>query len=88
MVSFDTKIKHIILLGWAYDLRTVSQEIIDKRSSRTGDGSRATKDGGELDINGNSHQQHHHQQDEGEVIWGWDDPDMIDLHRRSVVVLS
>lgn len=27
-------------IGWAYDLKTVSQEIIDKRAVRTGDGSR------------------------------------------------
>lgn len=29
-----------IYIGWAYDLRTVSQDIIDKRVARTGDGSR------------------------------------------------
>lgn len=27
-------------LGWAYDLKTVSKQLIEKRSLRTGDGSR------------------------------------------------
>lgn len=80
--------------GWAYDLKTVSQEVIDKRSARTGDGSKLvnskiSKEATDnMDINGNHDVTHHHHQNDGEVIWGWDDPDMIDLHRRSVVVLS
>lgn len=30
-------------IGWAYDLKTVSDEIIQKRAKRTGDGSHETQ---------------------------------------------
>lgn len=38
-------------IGWAYDLKTVSQEIIEKRVERTGDGSRTLWGYGDTDQN-------------------------------------
>lgn len=51
-------------IGWAYDLKTASPEMIESRVKRTGDGSR-------IDENNNDHHI-----DEGEMLWGWGDVDM------------
>lgn len=54
------------LFGWAYDLRTVSDDMIRKRALRTGDGSHpADKTKGSA-------------KDDGPVehVWGWNDHDM------------
>ncbi|XP_031334554.1 acyl-CoA Delta(11) desaturase-like isoform X1 [Photinus pyralis] len=56
-------------IGWAYDLKTASIEMIEKRAKRTGDGSRASSNGdGEIT---NDHSHHH-----DDTIWGWGDMDM------------
>ncbi|XP_072392437.1 acyl-CoA Delta-9 desaturase-like [Diabrotica undecimpunctata] len=58
-------------LGQAYDLKTVSPDMVRKRIARTGDGSHAY---GKLPLeNGNT--QDHHELNEN-VVWGWDDKDM------------
>ncbi|KAK5650536.1 hypothetical protein RI129_001565 [Pyrocoelia pectoralis] len=55
-------------IGWAYDLKTVSPEMVEKRVQRTGDGSRKVRTTHFiLDKNSNVHQDH---------IWGWGDVDM------------
>ncbi|XP_043274167.1 acyl-CoA Delta-9 desaturase-like [Venturia canescens] len=53
-------------IGWAYDLKTVPVEMIEKRAARTGDGTRVKK------VEGHHHHEHSH---EG-AIWGWGDSDM------------
>lgn len=53
-------------IGWAYDLKTVSEEIIEKRVKRTGDGSHT--------VWGSEHK-------EAENVWGWDDKDMPEEDR-------
>ncbi|XP_012259113.2 acyl-CoA Delta-9 desaturase-like isoform X2 [Athalia rosae] len=50
-------------VGWAYDLKSVPIEMVNKRAARTGDGSRTRQ---------NEHYGHSH---EG-AIWGWGDADM------------
>lgn len=50
-------------IGWAYDLKTVSEEMIRKRVQRTGDGTH------ERFSNSTPHSH------EGDV-WGWGDKDM------------
>ncbi|KAJ0175634.1 hypothetical protein K1T71_008793 [Dendrolimus kikuchii] len=54
--------------GLAYDLKTVSKEMIQQRASRTGDGShpwvQQTEDCSD---------EHHHPEN---PVWGWDDTDM------------
>ncbi|KAK5650535.1 hypothetical protein RI129_001564 [Pyrocoelia pectoralis] len=54
-------------IGWAYDLKTTSVEMIEKRAKRTGDGSRTIKN-----FEGDVTDHHHHH----EGIWGWGDMDM------------
>ncbi len=59
----------IKLLGQAYDLKTVSQDMIKKRVLRTGDGTHPYSkfiDNGE-EIVSNRNDQH---------LWGWDDPEI------------
>ncbi|CAG9113394.1 unnamed protein product [Plutella xylostella] len=63
--------------GWAYDLKTVSEDMIRRRVNRTGDGSHPTSrqdppsDG------------HHHPDN---PIWGWDDQDMTVEDRQFVEI--
>jgi hypothetical protein len=71
-------------IGWAYDLKTVSAELINKRVKRTGDGSRVVDAPAEGDDNG-----HHHHHDDN--IWGWGDKDMktddmelVEIHHQKL----
>jgi len=54
-------------IGWAYDLKTVSEKVIEDRIKRTGDGTHNSL-------------HHHHHQKEGEEYtpapWGWGDKDI------------
>jgi stearoyl-CoA desaturase (delta-9 desaturase) len=54
-------------IGWAYDLKTASEEMIMKRVNRTGDGSR------KFDKLFNPSADDHHGDD---LVWGWGDKDM------------
>jgi stearoyl-CoA desaturase (delta-9 desaturase) len=49
-------------IGWAYDLKTVHVDLVEKRAARTGDGTRIKQ----------NLQDHFH----GDSIWGWGDKDM------------
>ncbi|XP_066580981.1 acyl-CoA Delta-9 desaturase-like [Prorops nasuta] len=65
-VNFTTAfIDFFAMLGWAYDLKTVPVEMIEKRAARTGDGTR---------IGRNKDGIQHHSHDG--AIWGWGDADM------------
>ncbi|XP_043495540.1 acyl-CoA Delta-9 desaturase-like [Polistes fuscatus] len=64
-VNFTTAIiDGFAKIGWAYDLKTVSHEMIEKRASRTGDGT----------VYKHADDQHEHNHTNS--IWGWDDPDI------------
>nr|QLI61969.1 desaturase 14 [Streltzoviella insularis] len=65
--------------GWAYDLKTVSAEMIRRRVLRTGDGSHPinTKEDFIDDHD------HHHSEN---PVWGWDDKDMPDEDRQLVEI--
>lgn len=54
-------------IGWAYDLKTVSTDMIKKRALRTGDGTRYES--------GKDHE-HIHDHTHEDAVWGWDDTDM------------
>lgn len=82
-------------IGWATDLKTVSDELMHKRILRTGDGSHKysklkTKEekilayvkDRSVDANGNHI---HHEED---MIWGWDDKAMSEEDKRYVTILS
>jgi stearoyl-CoA desaturase (delta-9 desaturase) len=67
-------------IGWAYDLKTASVEMINKRVERTGDGSRV------VDAPAEGH--HHHHENS---IWGWGDKDMkaddmelVEIHHQKL----
>lgn len=65
--------------GWAYDLKTVSKEMIDRRMRRTGDGSHPRA--GEAQ-NGDA------PQDQGVEVWGWEDKDMTQEDRLSATITN
>ncbi|XP_050508794.1 acyl-CoA Delta(11) desaturase-like isoform X1 [Diabrotica virgifera virgifera] len=67
-------------LGQAYDLKTVSPEMIRKRAARTGDGS-YNFDKVPLE-NDNSKDHHNFQED---CVWGWDDKDMKEELRKATI---
>jgi hypothetical protein len=71
-------------IGWAYDLKTVSVEMINKRVKRTGDGSRL----GDAPAEGDDSGHHHHHENS---IWGWGDKDMktddmelVEIHHQKL----
>lgn len=80
-------------IGWATDLKTVSDDLIRKRILRTGDGSHkyAKMETSEerllayvkertTDANGNHV---HHDED---TIWGWDDEAMAEEDKKYVTI--
>uniref|UniRef100_A0A6P7GVW7 Acyl-CoA Delta(11) desaturase-like n=1 Tax=Diabrotica virgifera virgifera TaxID=50390 RepID=A0A6P7GVW7_DIAVI len=67
-------------LGQAYDLKTVSQDMIKKRAARTGDGS-YNFDKVPLD-NGNTKEHHNFHED---YVWGWGDKDMKEEFRNATI---
>jgi len=79
------------LIGQAYDLKFVSQEMVYKRVLRTGDGSHIAA---LLDANNNSaiptselvaHLDH---EKEEHAIWGWDDKDISEEDRKGANVVN
>lgn len=57
-------------LGWAYNMKTASKEIIEKRARRTGDGSRKSHDLLQsTDQNSNIHS--NDTMSNSTLIWGW-----------------
>ncbi|PSN55622.1 Acyl-CoA Delta(11) desaturase [Blattella germanica] len=63
-------------IGWAYDLKTVSDEMIKKRIARTGDGSRQIEEVIEL----------LHEHDNS--LWGWGDKDMPEEDIKDVKIYN
>lgn len=63
-------------IGWAYDLKTVSLEMIRRRAARTGDGSR----------HGDAPLEELHETDNG--IWGWGDKDMLEEDIKEVRIYN
>lgn len=63
-------------IGWAYDLKTVSNSLIKKRAGRTGDGTRYERL--------NDPQQHSHEN----AVWGWGDTDMPAEDRQKVEIYN
>lgn len=82
------------ILGWAYDLKTVSEDMILKRAARTGDGSNAYSEvipkGGakqkrsDLNIQVPAHSHFHHDN----MVWGWDDQDMTAIDKKDALIIN
>jgi stearoyl-CoA desaturase (delta-9 desaturase) len=75
-------------IGWAYSLKTISEETIRKRIARTGDGTH--KFFGKNDsthntdsINGDGDHHSH-----GNHVWGWGDEDMKEEDYKSVSIVE
>ncbi|XP_043674372.1 acyl-CoA Delta-9 desaturase-like [Vespula pensylvanica] len=62
-------------LGWAYDLKTVSPEMIQRRAARTGDGTKY-------------HLIDHEYEHASNNVWGWDDSDMIPEDIQDAKILN
>lgn len=72
-------------IGWAYDLKTVSPEMVMKRVKRTGDGSYVPpKQYGKLFHTISEHSQH----EDGGDVWGWDDKDMKPEDRETALIIG
>lgn len=75
------------IIGWAYELKTVSDDMIRKRAERTGDGSnqfsRCIKNGVVRKDN-----VEHHAEDSSNNIWGWDDEDMKNIDRDDALIIK
>lgn len=73
--------------GWAYDLKSVSDDVIQKRMARCGDGdtqySRANPEDLARVLGGKE------LSDETEpLIWGWDDADFKDDEKSNATILN
>lgn len=69
------------LVGWAYDRKTVSNEVIKARVRRTGDGSHIYSTQEKVDKV--------FEQLQNEVtshVWGWDDKDMKESDKKFVEI--
>jgi len=67
-------------IGWAYDLKTVSNEMIKKRMMKSGDGSSDYSKFKDLKMAVES--------EHSDPIWGWDDQDMTLDERELVTVIN
>lgn len=86
-------------LGWAYNLKTVPEDVIRKRAARTGDGTNKyskiigtdnEKMCTKMDKNNNvAIDEDHHDGFEGEnLIWGWDDVDMNAEDKSAALIIN
>lgn len=65
--------------GWAYELKTVSNEMVNRRILRTGDGTHKI-----LELSRNLYEKVEDNND----VWGWDDKSMSDEQRKFVKILN
>lgn len=88
-----TDYKSSTSLGWAYDLKTVSVEMIKRRLLRTGDGShrysklnskeaKVCNSQKSIDVNGN------YVHLEEESIWGYNDELMSEEDKKCIKILN
>lgn len=74
-------------IGWAYDLKTISEKTIRKRIERTGDGTHKHfwKGNSAKDTNSIIDNDHHSCEDH---VWGWGDEDMKEDDYKRVSVFE
>ncbi|XP_055381401.1 acyl-CoA Delta-9 desaturase-like [Condylostylus longicornis] len=72
-------------IGWAYDLKTVSDDMIRKRILRTGDGSHKVS-GQQKKIDELIRQLDHEKEEN--LVWGWDDKDMTEEDRKEATIIN
>lgn len=69
-------------IGWAYDLKTVSKEMIENRMKRTGDKQPI------FDENNNVDDSMQEKVENEPIIWGWDDHDMKLQDKSQALILK
>lgn len=73
-------------IGWAYDLKSVSDEVVQKRMARIGDGTHKYSKATPSDFNNGDIVQ---ESIEGEnLVWGWDDADMKADDKNSATIIN
>lgn len=77
-------------MGQAYDLKTVPIEMINKRSARSGDGSREPVSVGENEqlTEEQDFSEDHHDHSHDNAIWGWDDEDMPEEDMKDAQIFN
>lgn len=82
-------------IGWAYDLKTVPDELVRNRILKTGDGSHEYSDSHkkhEPDVNrnyiNNLEDDQSNDEHNNDLIWGWDDKDIRSQDKCCAVVLN
>lgn len=76
-------------IGWAHELKTASKEIIERRSKRTGDGSRPNQDNATIDAPDNARiNQMHNTTESSNLIYGWNDVDLHVDDKKYVTILN
>lgn len=82
-VNFTTAfIDFFAKIGWAYDLKTVSEEMVRKRILRTGDGSH------KFSLTENIKTQLPDHSEDDNLVWGWDDKDMTELDKKEANIYN
>lgn len=74
-------------IGWAYDLKTVSQETIQKRMARSGDFDVKYSDA-KIENLMRLSEAKHESSEPTELIWGWDDADFDDSEKKTATILN
>lgn len=74
-------------IGWAYDLKTVSKEVIQKRMARSGDFNVEYSNANLEELVRISHERHEQTAEPTELIWGWDDADFDESQKKSATIL-
>lgn len=67
-------------IGWAYELKTASPEMVKKRALRTGDGTRPREN--DASVGESEHVTH------GGDVWGWGDANMKEEDIRDVKIFN
>lgn len=72
-------------IGWAYDLKTASDELIQKRMARSGDFNVNYSKAKIEDLMRLSEDKAP-EEDTGELVWGWDDPDNEEMKKGATIL--
>lgn len=82
-----------MVVGWAYDLKTVSEDLIRRRAERTGDGitykyTKCVKPTENVDQQQKHQQSHHHHHSDDNFVWGWDDDAMDKYDKDNAIIIN
>lgn len=75
-------------LGLAYELKSASHEVIERRALRTGDGDRTFSKCASSNGKVKAHSEQLHDHCERENVWGWDDKDLNKDDRDNAIIIK